>query len=688
MSGSTVRLMGISGYNGSAALQTNYVTLGSGSIIVRNQFSTHSEANAQVTWHTGGTLTYLYAYVTGSTNYVAATINTRIAGSNGNLSITGMTSSGGSYEDTTHSDTVTAGNTVSLQFYNGEQAFDSLSATGYYLSLSGANWAATNDTINRLICGGPQTLSTALQTSYAQLGGVLPTTTTQANGEWKVKLPPGVDHITLQNLYVRVSANTSTNAITVTLNGASGTGTAPSVSIANGSGAVNAEDTSHSIQAKDGDNLSFKIVTGASTVNCTVEIISIEAECSSSVFHWVSGDTVGSYENFCAGIMRLPVASTSTSLSLLTGNFSSATAGSSIGLTANSVAVGTPGNVSISGAATGWVTDSTNSYSPAATAYIAATLPNYPTNYLCAITVSTTATDGSGTCTANVSSVAAGSTGNTVIFTYTAASAGVIGGSVTIVVPSGWTAPSLTTNNVGYTTASTGSVTVASQTITVSSVTVAGGSTFTITYGNTGSGGSGATATSTAGAQTWQIQEASSSGGTLTNIGSSPSITVSYAADGSGTLTTPATLESGNTIGNIITFTYTAATGGTNAGAVTIVVPSGWSAPSTTSSAPGYITASTGTVGVAAQTITISNLTLAAAATVTITYGDKSAGGPGATSSPTAGAQTWQVQEKSTSGGTLTNIGSSPSIGIITNSMNNYAFVKVPDGLSTGEKIR
>src|SRR5207248_3458515 len=110
-------------------------------------------------------------------------------------------------------------------------------------------------------------------------------------------------------------------------------------------------------------------------------------------------------------------------------------------------------------------------------------------------------------------------------------------GSVTLVVPSGWNAPSTTGSNAGYTTASTGTVSVSSQTITVSNVTLGGGSTMTVTYGSTASGGPGATATSSAAAQTWQAQEKSTSGGRLTNLGSSPSITVLYAA-GSGTSTT------------------------------------------------------------------------------------------------------------------------------------------------------
>ena len=46
--------------------------------------------------------------------------------------------------------------------------------------------------------------------------------------------------------------------------------------------------------------------------------------------------------------------------------------------------------------------------------------------------------------------------------------------------------------------------------------------------------------------------------------------------------------------GRTITFTYTAATGGINNGSVTLVVPAGWSAPSTTGANAGYSTSSAG----------------------------------------------------------------------------------------------
>src|SRR5947209_6417330 len=191
--------------------------------------------------------------------------------------------------------------------------------------------------------------------------------------------------------------------------------------------------------------------------------------------------------------------------------------------------------------------------------------------------------------------VSAGQTGRTITFTYTAAAGGVSNGSVTLAVPSGWSAPSTTGSNAGYTTASSGTVTVSGQTITISSLTIGGGSTFTVTYGSTASGGPGATATSSTGAQTWTTQEKSTANGSLTDIASQPSITV-YAADGAGTMSSGTSTVAVGSTGNTITLTYTAAAGGVSNGTVTLVVPSGWSAPSTTGSNAGYTTASTGTV--------------------------------------------------------------------------------------------
>src|ERR1019366_3327339 len=79
---------------------------------------------------------------------------------------------------------------------------------------------------------------------------------------------------------------------------------------------------------------------------------------------------------------------------------------------------------------------------------------------------------------------------------------------------------------------------------------------------------------------------------------------------------------------------------------------------------PGYTTASTGAVSVAGQTITVSGVTLAGAATMTVVYGSTGGGGPGATAGTTAGANVFQTQQRSTVGGVLTNIAAQPSVNV------------------------
>ena len=216
--------------------------------------------------------------------------------------------------------------------------------------------------------------------------------------------------------------------------------------------------------------------------------------------------------------------------------------------------------------------------------------------------------------------------------------------------------------NAGYTTSSAGALTVAARVVTVASLSLAAGSTVTITYGERAAAEPGATATATTGAQTWQLQEhVQPPAASSRTSAASPSITVN-AKNGAGTLTASIGNVSASQTGQTITFTYTAAAGDMVDGAVTVTAPAGWSAPSTTTTDPGYTTASTGAVSAAGQTVTVSGVTLTSGSTMTIVYGDTGGGGPGATAGSTVGAQTWQAQESSTSGGVLANLAASPSI--------------------------
>ncbi|HEY4450987.1 MAG TPA: S8 family serine peptidase, partial [Solirubrobacteraceae bacterium] len=273
------------------------------------------------------------------------------------------------------------------------------------------------------------------------------------------------------------------------------------------------------------------------------------------------------------------------------------------------------------------------------------------------------AADGSGSMAVSPTSAVAGSSANSLSFTYTAAAGGLHSGAIQLTVPSGWSAPSTTSASKGFTTSTAGTVGVSGQIITVSGVTLAGGATVTIAYGDKTKGGAGADApgVGSSGASAFSTGEKSASAGALTALAASPSVAVTNSANGSGSIGVSPTTALAGSGANTLTFSYTAVAGGLNNGAVALALPAGWSAPSITAASKGYTTSSAGTVAVSGQTITVSGLTLAANATVTVTYGDRTGGGAGA-DAPGAGTSTFSASERSTSGGTLTALASSPSV--------------------------
>jgi glycine rich protein len=275
------------------------------------------------------------------------------------------------------------------------------------------------------------------------------------------------------------------------------------------------------------------------------------------------------------------------------------------------------------------------------------------------------AADGSGTMTSSTTSVSAYQQHRTLRFVYTAAAGGMSKGAVTLTVPVGWKAPSTSGTAAGYVTSNRGTLTVSSRTISVSNLSLVSGASVTVIYGNRALGGAGVTVPGTTGAQTWPASERSTSGGVLTGLASSPVITV-YAKDGSGTISTSTTSVLHASTGHTITFVYTVAAGGILNGALTLTVPSGWSPPATTGTAPGYVRAGAGTVTVSGtRVILITGITRSAGQTVTVSYGAKVAGGPGA-SAPSAavGSQTWMTAERSVSADPLTPLHVQPVITI------------------------
>jgi hypothetical protein len=273
---------------------------------------------------------------------------------------------------------------------------------------------------------------------------------------------------------------------------------------------------------------------------------------------------------------------------------------------------------------------------------------NYVTDSSCATFVVQPPAGGAGTLTANTSAVSAGVGGQTITFTYTLA-ASMSGGSIELTVPTGWSTPSGTGSAAGYTKTSRGLVgtTPGGRVLTISGVSGTAGSTVTITYGEKSGGGPGATAPTASGSQTWTAQQKSNNADTVAPLTVSPVITVK-AKDGSGTLTASLTTARHNSTGNTITFTYTVAAGGMADGSFQIAVPKGWSAPSRTASAAGYVTTDVGTISVSGRVIFVDDLTLAAGSTVRVTYGSRAGGGPGAKATSVIATKAWKAKEEST----------------------------------------
>jgi hypothetical protein len=135
-----------------------------------------------------------------------------------------------------------------------------------------------------------------------------------------------------------------------------------------------------------------------------------------------------------------------------------------------------------------------------------------------------------------------------------------------------------------------------------------------------------------------------------------------FATNGSGQMTAFPSTVSASSAHHTLAFSYKAARGGIWHGMVTLTVPAGWRPPSRDPTAPGYVTTSEGKVSITGRTITISIPILAFEHTLTITYGSRARGGPGATAPSAARTQTWPAQEKSLPTGTLTNLTNPPKL--------------------------
>lgn len=254
--------------------------------------------------------------------------------------------------------------------------------------------------------------------------------------------------------------------------------------------------------------------------------------------------------------------------------------------------------------------------------------------------------DGTGSITIppTVPTVVPASGITTLTFIYTAsANQNLKLGSIALAVPPSWTPPAAAGQGgikvacvapAGNCNVARATFFFAGQQVTVGNIILPAGQSLAIAY-------SDATAQGSAGPATFRAFEQSTTTGSLIELHPSPVVTVAC-ADGTGTETvSPGTVTAAST--STLIFTYTPASGcEVVGGAVSLTVPPGWTPPSATPGAAGYVTTGPGSPApaVSGSATTVTGITLAAGQAFTITYSNATAPRSTTTSSFATSEQT------------------------------------------------
>ena len=271
--------------------------------------------------------------------------------------------------------------------------------------------------------------------------------------------------------------------------------------------------------------------------------------------------------------------------------------------------------------------------------------------------------DQAGTVTVNPESVSAASS-TTLSFSYTAGSCALgPGGSLSVTVPPGWTAPDTVSGTHGFVASAGGPVAVSGPVITVPAANLEPGTAVSFEY-------EAAQAPGSPGSSTFIATEESGPGGPAQELANPPVVVVTPSGvttttppppppppppGGAGTMTvTPGRVTTAHR--STLRFTYTAAQAGlSRSGGITIEVPAGWTVPSGRPEQAGYVSASRGLLAVSGRRITLTGVTLGPGQQVSITYAAATAPG-------SAGLATFTTTEQPDGTATLTALRMSPEV--------------------------
>jgi hypothetical protein len=280
--------------------------------------------------------------------------------------------------------------------------------------------------------------------------------------------------------------------------------------------------------------------------------------------------------------------------------------------------------------------------------------------------VDVTSVDGEGTVTAATSSYLAGTAASDA-FTYTAGADGVIDGSLELTVPAGWTTPSVSSGQAGYTSTDCGSASVSTTNpafagiVDISDVNLGPDDSCTIAYGDTTDSSEAVTVAdpATTTSYDFNLLEAGRSGTSPTQL-AAPAVVTAQTEAGAGTMTVAPTSAVTGNVTNLV-FSYTADSLGMQNGQIDADLPTGWGNPQPADPASAdYATSDCGLSPIInATTIEVEGVTLPPSGTCEIDYENVTP--PGGASN---GENVFNVSQGATDMATPASLASSPETDI------------------------
>ena len=241
-----------------AASLTTFIPVG----ISAGLFQT-TETFKQVTYRIPGTISGLYMRIPTNTNG-ASTVTLRKNAANGNSTLSIGSSATGEFEDTTHTDTIAAGDKLALQLVTGAGGTTSpTTARTLFTPTAGGDWSpryCTND---------DQAVAAASTTNFMPISGRMTFVGTEAAVQLKA-MSAG----TLKNFFVNVTTNARTIATTFAMR-KNAADTALTVSVGNVATGI-FEDTAHTAAVAINDLIDSRWTTGTGTQTLALDEVAVD----------------------------------------------------------------------------------------------------------------------------------------------------------------------------------------------------------------------------------------------------------------------------------------------------------------------------------------------------------------------------------------------------------------------------